>query len=230
MTYRNLFIDLDDTLWNIHSNGKACLAEIYESENYQQFFPTFEDYYDVYMPHNKLLWSQYAAGTITKETLIIDRFLNPLKPFDVGDEAYAKRLNDEFLHRTTQKTKLIDGAIELLTYLRPRYRIHILSNGFREVQHQKISNSGLMPFVDKIILSEDAGVQKPHAKIFDFALINTNSRRDESIMIGDNYDIDIVGASKSRIDSIWYNPEGLASKDIEPTFTVNHLLDIKAVL
>lgn len=230
MQYKNLFIDLDDTLWDIHRNGKECLEEIYRDYGYEQFYPTFDAYYDVYMPGNHHLWGLYRQGEITKDTLIVERFLAPVRSFGIDDPGYAKNLSDDFLERTTRKTKLIEGTLELLDYLKPKYRMHILSNGFREVQFKKIENSGLKSYFDKIILSEDAAINKPHPDIFTYALKNTNSRRDQTVMIGDSWDADIVGAYRSRIAQIWFNPEGIAPDEFQPTYTVRTLAEIKDIL
>ncbi|MDD2512077.1 MAG: YjjG family noncanonical pyrimidine nucleotidase [Proteiniphilum sp.] len=230
MQYKNLFIDLDDTLWDIHLNGRECLEEIYYDYGYAKFYPVFEDYYQVYMPGNLRLWALYRQGEIRKEELIVERFLAPVRPFGITDPEYAKRLSDDFLNRTTRKTRLIEGTIELLDYLRPRYRMHILSNGFREVQYRKIENSGLRPYFDKIILSEDAGINKPHADMFTYALKNTNARRDQTVMIGDSWDADIVGARQSHIAQIWFNPANEPPVDFQPTYTVRTLAEIKDIL
>ncbi|MGI6048299.1 MAG: YjjG family noncanonical pyrimidine nucleotidase [Petrimonas sp.] len=230
MSYKNLFIDLDDTLWDIHRNGKECLEEIYFDYGYNEFYPTFDDYYNVYMPSNHHLWNLYRQGEMRKDELIVERFLVPVREFGIDDAEYAKSLNDDFLERTTRKTRLIDGTIDLLDYLKPKYRMHILSNGFREVQFKKIENSGLRHYFDKIILSEDAGVNKPHPDIFTYALKNTNSRRVETLMIGDSWDADIVGAQKSRIAQIWFNPANVPAESFEPTYTVKTLQEIKEIL
>lgn len=230
MAYKNLFIDLDDTLWDIHLNGKECLEEIYSDYGYHKYYPTFDDYYSVYMPSNHHLWGLYRQGKIRKDELIVERFLVPVREFGIDDAEYAKALSDDFLERTTRKTKLIDGTMELLEYLKPKYRMHILSNGFREVQFKKIENSGLKPYFDKIILSEDAGINKPHPDIFTYALKNTNSRRNQTMMIGDSWEADIVGARNSRISQIWFNPAGLPAEEFEPTFTVRTLQEIKDIL
>ncbi|MDR1518064.1 MAG: YjjG family noncanonical pyrimidine nucleotidase [Dysgonamonadaceae bacterium] len=228
--YKNIFIDLDDTLWDIHQNGKECLLEIYNDYGYNRFYPTFDDYYNVYMPSNLHLWALYRQGEIKKDELVVERFLVPVREFGIDDTAYAKKLSDDFLERTTHKTKLIDGTMDLLNYLKPNYRMHILSNGFREVQYKKIENSGLRPYFDKIILSEDAGINKPHPDIFTYALKNTNSRRDQTLMIGDSWEADIVGAHDSRIAQLWFNPSQDEAKDFAPTFTVRKLLEIKEIL
>lgn len=230
MQYKNLFIDLDDTLWDIHHNGRECLKEIYRDYGYDEFFETFDDYYNVYMPSNNHLWALYRQGEIRKEELIVERFLVPVRPFGINDPDYAKQLSDDFLDRTTRETKLVDGAMELLEYLYPKYRMYILSNGFREVQYKKIQNSGLKPFFEKVFLSEDAGINKPHPDMFTYALKNSNSRRDQTLMIGDSWDADIVGARNSRIAQIWFNPTQEEPIDFQPTYTVSHLQEIKGIL
>lgn len=230
MTYKNLFIDLDDTLWNIHQNGKVCLEAIYNDYGYNKYYPTFDSYYNVYMPNNHRLWALYRDGVIKKEELIIERFLQPVREFGIDDPVYAKKLSDDFLERTTRETRLVEGALELLEYLKPRYRMHILSNGFREVQYRKIENSGLKPYFDKIILSEDAGINKPHPDMFTHALKTTNSKRDQTLMIGDSWEADIAGAYGSRIDQIWFNPEQLPEGTFTPTHTVQRLTEIKEIL
>ncbi|MCE5206107.1 MAG: YjjG family noncanonical pyrimidine nucleotidase [Porphyromonadaceae bacterium] len=230
MAYRNLFIDLDDTLWDIHLNGRECLEEIYHEYGYAKYYPTFSDYYEVYMPSNLRLWAMYRQGEIRKEELVVERFLAPVRTFGIDDPEYGRKLNNDFLNRTTLKTRLIEGTLELLDYLKPRYRMHILSNGFREVQYKKIENSGLKPYFDKIILSEDAGANKPHPDMFTYALKNTNSRRDQTIMIGDSWDADMVGAYQSHIAQIWFNPAAELPDGFEPTYTVQTLAEIKDIL
>ncbi|WP_459188622.1 YjjG family noncanonical pyrimidine nucleotidase [Parabacteroides sp. APC149_11_2_Y6] len=228
--YKSLFIDLDDTLWDTYHNNKECLEEIYTAHNFGRYYTSFEAFFDIYWPHNMLLWKQYRNGEIDKQFLIVDRFRHVLRPLGIEDDKTSLAINHEFLQRTTTKTRLVPGAIELLEYLRLSYRLFILSNGFREVQSKKLINSGLAPYIERMVLSEDACIQKPHKEIFDYALRNTNSRRSESLMIGDCWEADIVGAHDSRIDQIWLNPDKLPAKGFEPTYTVTSLQEIKEIL
>ena len=228
--YNHLFIDLDDTLWDIHRNSRECLIEIYDDYGYKEYFATFDDYYNVYMPSNIHLWGLYRDGQINKDELIVERFLVPVREFGIDDADYAKKLSDDFLERTTYKTRLVDGAIELLEYLKPNYTMHILSNGFREVQYKKIENSGLKPFFDKIILSDEIGINKPHPDFFTHALEKTKALAAEALMIGDSWDADILGAYNSNIHQMWYNPEGLEPNGFRPTYEVKSLWEIMCVL
>ena len=228
--YKSLFIDLDDTLWDTYHNNKECLEEIYNAYNFGRYYASFEAFFDIYMPNNINLWAKYRTGEINRQTLIIERFRYMTRPMGIEDVKSIMELNNDFLQRTTKKTRLIPGAIELLEYLRPSYRMFILSNGFREVQFKKLNNSGLAPYFERMVLSEDANIQKPHKEIFDFALRNTNSRRNESLMIGDSWDADIIGAYNSKIDQVWFNPEGLPAGHFTPTYTVYSLEEIKKIL
>ncbi|MDR0844296.1 MAG: YjjG family noncanonical pyrimidine nucleotidase, partial [Tannerella sp.] len=218
--YKSLFFDLDDTLWDTCSNNKACLEEIFTEHKFDRYYDSFEAFYDTYMPYNLHLWEQYRKNEIDRHFLICERFLHVLRPMGIDDSDYALKLNWDFLQRTTVKTKIIPGAIELLEYLKPFYRMFILSNGFREIQSLKLRNSGLSPYFEKMILSEDANIQKPNKEIFDFALRNTNSRRSESLMIGDSWEADIAGARQAKIPQMWFNPNNLPTKGFEPTYQV----------
>ena len=233
--YKSLFFDLDDTLWDTCHNNKECLKEIYSDYNFGRYYHSFGEFFDIYTPHNEMLWTKYRNHEIERRTLILDRWLFILRNMGMNDNEYALKINSDFLQRTTTKTKIISGAIELLEYLYPKYRLFILSNGFREVQSLKMQNSGLAPYFERIILSEDASIQKPHKEIFDYALKNTNSRRVESLMIGDSFEADIAGAQNARIDQIWLNPadanyKGNSIKYDPPTFTVRSLSEIKEIL
>lgn len=230
MKYNNLLIDLDDTIWDFHQNSKICLEEIYHDYKFDEFYPTFKDYFDVYLPSNENLWRLYGDGKISRDNLIVERFLAPIREFGIDDPKYAISVSDDYLRRTTEQTALVDGAMELLNYLKPKYKMHILSNGFTEVQYKKINNSGLGGYFDKIILSEDAGVNKPHPEIFDYALKQTNASAEETIIIGDNWKADIEGARNSNIDQIWLNRNGDNVVGFEPTHIVKSLKEIIDIL
>ena len=228
--YKSIFFDLDDTLWDTYHNNRECLEEIFADYNLGRHYDSFETFFQIYMPHNLTLWEKYRKREIDRQTLILERFLYMLRPMGIHDTAYVLRLNRDFLQRTAQKTKLISGAVGLLEYLKPFYRLFILSNGFREVQSLKLQNAGIASFFEKTILSEDASIQKPHKAIFDFALKNTNSRRSESLMIGDSLEVDIEGACHAGIDQLWYNPDNLPCKQIMPTYQVCTLAEIQTIL
>lgn len=204
---KSLFIDLDDTLWATQENNKAALEELYIAHNWSRGYASFEELFNRYYPNNEQLWHEYREGRISKHELTIRRFSFFLEPFCDASEEEILQINDEFLERTACKSGVIEGAHELLEYLHGLYKIVIVSNGFIEVQHRKMESAGLTPYLDYVVLSEDAGVSKPAKGIMEYALNISNSRRSETLFIGDSWEADIRAAQNVGIPSIWFNPD-----------------------
>ena len=228
--YKTILIDLDDTIWDTRSNGKESMEEVYRDYGFDRFFPDFDTYYKIYYSNNCQLWDKYRIGEITKEELIIERLYFPLKPYINYDKDFILSLNNDFLTRTTLRTKLLPYTMEVLEYLHSKYKLYILSNGFEEVQYKKINNSGLAPFFSGIILSDHVGVNKPHPQIFEAALKTADSSREETIMLGDSWEADIVGAKNFNIDQIWYDLGLEQPSGFEPTYHIHSLLELKEIL
>ena len=228
--YRNLFIDLDDTVYDFSTASKESFRETYELLDYGRYFDSFEHYLSIYEPHNLELWRIYGEGKITKEELNRQRYSYPLKMVGVEDQELADTFCREALGRIPTKGPLMPGALEILEYLRPKYRMFILSNGFKELQSHKMRTAGIDGYFDALILSEDIGVNKPGRALYEHALQVTGSSLEDSIMIGDMFDTDIVGAANIGMDQIYYNPKGKKGNAFEPTFEVAHLLQIKEIL
>lgn len=228
--YTDILLDLDDTLIDTIENTRLTLIEIYDDYRFGNYFPSFADFYEVYYANVSQLWELYGRGKITKETLQRERFIAPLNSVEELSDEQALAINDDYTNRVMQKGVLIDGAIDLLNYLHPKYKIHILSNGFTEMQYVKIKNAGLDGYFDEVILSDKVGVNKPHPDLFSFALKKIAVDKDNVIMIGDNLFTDIGGAYHSGIDQIWFNPDNKPVNDFEPTYVVRHLSEIGRIL
>ena len=228
--YKNLFIDLDDTIYDFSEASKESFMETYELLHYERFFKSFEHFYSIYEPYNLELWRIYGEGKITKEELNRRRYSHPLEAVGIYDQELADRFCCEALSRIPTKNKLIPGAIELLEYLRPKYNLYILSNGFKELQSHKMRTAGIDKYFDALILSEDIGVNKPNRELYEYALEKTGSKLEESIMIGDMFDTDIVGAANIGMEQIYFNPKGKEIPTFVPTHTVSNLLQIKEIL
>ena len=228
--YRNLFIDLDDTVYDFSAASRESFNETYDMLHYERYFDSFEQYMSIYTPYNLELWRIYGEGKITKEELNRRRYSHPLEVVGVYDQQLADTFCREALGRIPTKGHLVPGAIELLEYLRPKYNMYILSNGFKELQSRKMHTAGIERYFDALILSEDIGVNKPDRRLYEHALNHTSSALEESIMIGDMFDTDIVGAANIGMDSIYYNPCGKSGHAFKPTHEVRHLLEIKEIL
>ena len=228
--YKNLFIDLDDTVYDFSAASEESFRETYELLQYSRFFDSFEHYLSIYKPYNLELWRIYGEGKITKEELNKRRYSYPLECVGIHDQELADTFCREALSRIPTKGPLMPGATELLEYLRPKYRMFILSNGFKELQSRKMHAAGIDKYFDELILSEDIGVNKPNRELYDYALQKTGSTLEESLMIGDMFETDIAGAANIGMEQIYYNPKGKQGHPFVPTYEVRHLLEIKEIL
>lgn len=230
MKYKNLFIDLDDTLYDFSAASRESFREAYTLLHYERFFESLEHYMSLYTPYNLILWKLYGEGKITKGELNRKRYSHPLECVGINDQDLADTFCHESLSRIPTKNCIIPGAIELLEYLRPKYRMFILSNGFKELQSHKMQTAGLDKYFDALILSEDIGINKPRPELFEHALRTTASTIEESIMIGDMFETDIAGAANIGMQQIFFNPKRLTRLPFAPTYEVNSLLEIKEIL
>lgn len=228
--YKHLFIDLDKTLWDFDANAQITLGELFDTYKLEEKGITnFDCFLTYYKAYNHTLWEQYKKSEIDKEFLSVERFNGSLKNFGIDDLNLAKAMASDYKTISPTKTKLYPNAIEVIAELNKKYRLHIITNGFSEVQFIKVENSGLAPYFETIITSEMAGAQKPNSKIFQFSLKKTGAKKEETLMIGDDLEADILGAQKVGIDQIYVNFEKKAHAN-SPLHEVNSLLEILDIL
>lgn len=223
-----IFIDLDDTLWNFTENSKIALRHVYEANDIAQWCD-YNSFNALYKEKNNELWELYHYGKIDKAFLVTERFRYVLEQvgFPVDQRgSFGQKLNDEYLYFLAEQPTLINGALPLLEHLTKRFKIHILSNGFKTVQAKKLQSGGIDKFIDKIVLSEDIGITKPFKGIFDVALQIVNADASTTVMIGDNYDADICGANNAGWKTIYFNPKNTTIENNVATITVTALEDI----
>ncbi len=227
--YEHIFFDLDNTLWDFTESSKKSLKQIYDKYDLKNKFETFENFYQEYEKLNSKLWKLYRENNISKETLSIRRFA--LVNDAVGNPKYTPDyFNREYLANTTQNIQLMDGAIDLLHYLSKKYKIHVITDGFLEVQIIKMQVSKINSFINEVIAAEDIGVLKPDKRLFEHALKQAGSTKENSIVVGDDYENDILGAKNAGIDQIFFNRKKLTNLPEQPTFIVENLSDIKKIL
>ena len=209
------------------------MRETFEAFHLERWFPDPQVFYDAYWWANIDLWGQYSRGEITRDYLIVERFRKPLS-FGEGlepTEEYCLKASDIFLDFCSNKPGLVEGARELVDYLKAKgYKMHICSNGFHEVQYKKLRACGLYDSFDTIILSEDAGANKPSQQFFDYALKLSGAKKETTLMIGDNFNTDILGAKQTGLDTIFFNrfPDYPAPEPV--TFEVTSLREITDIL
>lgn len=205
-----VWIDLDDTIWDFKTNSDLSLRALYDHLDLRRFWPDVNDWLDSYHLTNDSLWKLYAAGEVTREELRRSRFVIPFTEAGM-DADMAEELHQEadgyYLKDLGRRTKLVDGASELIERLRKRgYKLGILSNGFKEVQYDKLNSSGIADKFDTIVLSDEIDVNKPDIRLFRHAEKRARTTAESSIIIGDNPDTDIAGALNAGWSAIWFNP------------------------
>lgn len=236
-TYSDLFIDFDDTLYDTHGNATIALGEVFDEFRLGERFDDARTFYDAYWKTNVELWAQYSRGVIPRDYLMLERFRRPLLPGRRGDpswpdDSYCARMSDRFLELCSVKPGVVAGARELMDYLRDKgYRMHICSNGFHEVQYKKLKACGLYGYFDSIVLSEEAGANKPSKLFFDYALRVSGAPRETTLMIGDNYNTDIEGAMDAGLDTLFFKRWDATFEPPRPaTYEVETLHEIMEVL
>lgn len=235
MKYKDLFVDFDDTLYDTHGNAVIALGETFEYFHLDRYFKDPQLFYDTYWAANVDLWSRYSKGEITRDYLIVERFRRPLSMGNGLEvtEQLCLQMSDVFLDFCSCKPGVVEGAHELMDYLKGKgYRMHMTSNGFHEVQYKKLAACGLTNYFDTIILSEDAGVNKPSPLYFDYAFKMSGAGKATTLMIGDNMQTDIQGALNAGIDALLFNRWSVNVDEAvkRPTFVVDSLLQIKELL
>jgi putative hydrolase of the HAD superfamily len=229
---KHIFFDLDHTLWDFDKNSKEALSEIYIDFNLKTHLNcSFDKFHDIYHNINFQYWESYKLGKVKREELRNGRFIDTFKYFKSENKEIAIAISEAYIKRSPYKKQLFDGAIRVLDYLMHKgYILHIITNGFNEVQYIKLTESGLLPYFKTITTSEHAGHNKPAEKIFIHALLKAEAKNNESIMIGDNYEADIKGAIEAGIKAIWFNPNKEKINSNLNFNTINHLLELETLL
>lgn len=199
----DLFFDLDHTLWDFDANSAIAFATVLQEYNIPLHL---DEFLSVYKPINTRYWEDYSHNKISASDLKTGRLRETLSLFSIAHkEKELEMMSDTYLEGLTNNNKLFGDAIPTLKYLQDKYRMHIITNGFSTEQHIKIHRSGLHTFFKTITTSDDAGVKKPDPAIFNQAMLKASARPEAAVMIGDNFDADILGANNVGMHVIHYD-------------------------
>lgn len=228
--YKHLFFDLDHTLWDFDRNSEATLKQLYgEYKLHDMGITDFDEMFRAYNVHNDKLWERYRNGYIKRDELRWKRMWLMLLDFKVPDTALAHELSVAYLEILPTQTLLMPHTKELLEHCKGRYEMHLITNGFETTQRLKLQYSGIARYFKHLITSEKSNSMKPYKEIFEFALKQAEAGVEESIMIGDAVDIDILGAINAGWDSVYFNPYGIPH-DRKPTYEITHLRELMDIL
>ncbi|WP_419869567.1 YjjG family noncanonical pyrimidine nucleotidase [Chryseobacterium sp. CT-SW4] len=231
MRIQHIFFDLDNTLWDHRKNAYLTIKDLFEKQEITlKYAIDFEEFHAVYHDINEDLWEKIRDGIIDKEYLRKHRFYDTFKHFGVDDEQLAQFFEEHFLDKILNHNELVEGAQYILDYLKSKnYTLHIISNGFQEVTERKCILSGIDKYFYSITSADSVGVRKPNARIFEYSLGLAKAAKEESILIGDDWIADVVGAQNFGMDVIFFDvyKENRQEKDLK---SVRHLLQIKEYL
>ncbi|NRD21019.1 noncanonical pyrimidine nucleotidase, YjjG family [Winogradskyella eckloniae] len=211
---KHVFFDLDHTLWDFDKNSALTFEKIFKLHNVNADVNTF---LSVYEPINLTYWKLYREEKVSKSALRYGRLKDAFDAISMHvDDSTINQLSDAYIEYLSTFNHLFDGTFETLDYLKKKYTLHIITNGFEEAQEKKMATSNIRHYFETVTNSEMVGVKKPNPKIFNFALNLANAKASESIMIGDSLEADIEGAHnigmktihfdyKNQSDSIKYN-------------------------
>lgn len=207
--YKHIFFDLDDTLWDFERNSQEVIRELYHKFNLQQIIPkpSVENFITTYYVVNAKLWSLRNEGKMNQLELRYTRFLMTLLRLGVEPRKIPNiDLAESYLAMTPKKPHLLPFAKEVLEYLKDKYQLHIISNGFVDVQHIKLESSKIKDYFGIVVTPEDTGFSKPYKEIFEYAMKQVSTNAGECLMIGDNLQTDILGAKNVGMNQVFYNP------------------------
>jgi putative hydrolase of the HAD superfamily len=201
--YTHIFFDLDRTLWDFNKNSSDTLLEIIDKFSLGDRVTDTAGFINSFHEINEYLWGDYRKGKIKKYTLRLERFRLLLTRYGLENDDVTNKLSSYYLNRCPLKGALIPNTKEILEYLYGKYRLYILSNGFYDIQMTKMINSGISRYFIKLFTSDRIGYAKPKAGIFDYVVKSENARKAQSLVVGDDENIDICGARNANIDQVF---------------------------
>ncbi len=228
--YKHLFFDLDHTLWDFDRNSAECLTELFDTFRLADVgIASSEEFSRHFIAINRQLWADYDKNLIEHTYIRQHRFPLVFRALGVDESAIQADLNSEYLRLLPRKPHLLESAREVLEHLRGRYIMHIITNGFAEIQAIKMDSAEIAHYFTNVITSENAQAKKPDPLVFEYAMEISGTSASESLMIGDNYEADILGAKRVGIDTVFYNTQGLVVED-KPTYDIRHWNELMAIL
>jgi putative hydrolase of the HAD superfamily len=225
LSITDIFFDLDHTLWDFDRNSKLAFGRVFQKHKIQT---NLDDFLDVYLPINLEYWRQYREERISKEELRLRRLGDSFSELKMKfSDADLNAMAITYIDELPVNNHLFSDALDVLEYLFPKYRLHIITNGFYEVQHKKIENSNIGHYFSTVTTSEDVGVKKPNPLVFQHALQKANATPETSVMIGDSFEADVLGAEKVGLHTVFFNYRNeTVTTDHRNISTLNELMEL----
>lgn len=227
--YKHIFFDLDHTLWDYDANASEALCELFDHYKFHQHGIQSEHLVRTFFEVNEELWDLYNTHKIQRKDIRERRFPFIFKRLGIDRQHMPINIELEYIALAPTKPNIFPDALEVLDYLKTKYELHIITNGFDDIQAKKLKHSKLEPYFDVIVTSENANSRKPSPDIFNLALERTGGEIATSIMIGDNLKADIAGAVAVGMDHVWFNPNKIVT-NTTVQHQISNLLELKSIL
>lgn len=231
-SYQHIFFDLDHTLWDFENNSRVVLQSLFDQNNLAEKLSLSEvnDFQVCYERNNEKFWDRFRKGFISREDLRWKRMWHTLMEFKVNDMELTHFLSDQYLELLPSQIQLMPNSIEILNYCKEKnYQLHIITNGYELVQWKKLKGSGLDGYFENVITSENSKSMKPKKEIFEFALKQSGATVENSLMIGDAIEADVLGAKSVGMDQVFYNFYRKEHAE-KPTYEVSCLSELQSIL
>lgn len=229
MKYKHIFIDLDRTIYDFDKSTRDTFLELFDKFGLHDRNVPFERFLELYKENNVELWAQYREGKVTKKFLNVHRFDITFSVFGINDRAFAGRFASDYLLNAPLKKALFPHVREVLEYLHGKYSLHIITNGFDEVQKVKLESNDLNKYFTTITTSEEAQAKKPNRIIFELAFKKAKANAEEGLMVGDDIDADILGARNVGMDQVYCNYDQV-SHNSDISFEIFNFSELQNIL
>ncbi|MDG5799102.1 YjjG family noncanonical pyrimidine nucleotidase [Marinilabiliaceae bacterium ANBcel2] len=230
-SYKNIFFDLDHTLWDYKRNEQLTIKTLLAKYDLKDFSTNIDSFFAIYTPTNELLWEKLQKKEIKRSDLIINRFSITFNKMGIDDPLLINRFATDFVELNPYQKSLIPYTRELLNYLYPKYNLYIITNGFTSTQEIKLEKSEIKKYFKKVYTSEKAAASKPSKSFFQYAIKSSNAKKAESLIIGDSLHNDIAGAINFNLDYIYFNPSNkTCSIPIDPKRAITSLKELFKLL
>jgi putative hydrolase of the HAD superfamily len=227
----HLFFDLDNTLWDFDRNSSETLQKIFAEKDFSKKLNTgFTDFHEFYVKKNNELWHQYYFNKIEKKELRFKRFYDSFLNFGLDDLELSKEIAEEYVKISPYSKALVPGCVEVLEHFSKSFSLHIITNGFSEVQNIKIDNCGLRKYFKEIIISDEHGLTKPNIEIFRLAEQLADTDPGKCIMIGDNWVSDIEGAIGAGWRAVYLSPNNVPEGNYTKVPVIRELKELRDLI
>jgi len=230
MSYQHIFFDLDDTLWDLKKNSHEALSELIIKYNLTQLgLNDNEAFIDYFKVVNEELWELYRKSLVDRDALRIGRFQKVLQQFNIEDIGLSGKMSADYSLIAPLKKNLHSYTVEVLNYLNQKYKLHIITNGFEQIQHIKLNTCDIKKYFNQIITADNSGYKKPDERIFKYAMDITGALPQNSLMIGDSIEVDVIGAKNIGMQAVLYNPYEL-DHEYDSIVQIKNLKDLIRIL